>query len=144
MTEADRLRLRGRVKVAEDFRSQPYRDSRGYLTIGYGCLIDPSQGGGITKDEAEYILANRLRIAERECESLEPYGDLSPVRQAVLIEMCFNMGLPKLKGFKRMLSALVQQEYEYAASEMLASQWSGQVGARAVRLAEQMKSGQWA
>jgi lysozyme len=144
MTEADRLRLRAQVKQAEGLRLQPYQDSLGYLTIGYGRLIDPKKGGGISKDEAEYMLANDLRRTERECEGLPAYLDLAPARQAVLIEMCFNMGAPNLEQFKRMFSALIQQDYEHAASEMLASKWSGQTGLRAVRLAQQMKSGQWA
>lgn len=143
MTEADRLRLRGHVKQGEGLKLQLYKDSLGYLTIGYGRLLDPAKGGGISKDEAEYLLANDLRRAEREAESLPAYLDLSPARQAVLIEMTFNLGADGVKAFKRMFGALVQQDYEHAASEMMASRWSGQVGARAVRLAEQMKTGQW-
>ncbi|MEY4386605.1 MAG: hypothetical protein RLY20_1888 [Verrucomicrobiota bacterium] len=144
VTDADRLRLRAQVKNDEGFRGVLYRDSLGLLTIGYGRLLDPSRGGGISKDEAEYLLANDLRTAERLCEVMPAYLDLSPVRQAVLINMCLNMGPVKLQGFKRMFSALVHQDYEQAASEMLASAWSGQVGARATRLAEQMLTGQWA
>ncbi len=143
MTDADRLRMRARVKADEGFRNQVYRDSEGYLTIGYGRLLGPSRGGGISTDEAEYLLANDLRIAERQCEAMPAYLDLSPARQAVLVNMCFNLGAPALLKFKRMFSALVQQDYEHAASEMLASKWAGQVGARAVRLSEQMKTGQW-
>jgi lysozyme len=143
MTEADRLRLRAQVKTDEGFRGQLYRDSEGNLTIGYGRLMEPSRGGGIARDEAEYLLANDLRTAERLCEGMEPYLELSPVRQAVLVNMCLNLGAAKLHTFKRLFSALIQQEYEHAASEMLASKWAGQVGARAVRLAEQMKTGQW-
>lgn len=143
MTEADRLRLRAAVKQDEGFRGVVYRDTEGYLTIGYGRLLEPSRGGGIAKDEAEYLLANDLRTAERLCEGMPAYLDLSPVRQAVLINMCFNLGAANLQAFKRMFSALVQQDYEHAASEMLGSKWAGQVGARAVRLAEQMKTGQW-
>lgn len=143
MTEADRLRLRGRVKVKEDFRSAVYQDSKGFWTIGYGTLVDARRGGGITKAEAEYLLGNRLRIAEDACESMPAYLDLSPARQAVLIEMCFNLGADGLRAFKRMFSALVHQDYEQAASEMLDSQWSKDVKGRAVELAEQMKTGQW-
>lgn len=143
MTEADRLRLRGQIKVDEGFRGQLYRDSEGYLTIGYGRLMDASRGGGIAKDEAEYLLANDLRTAERLCEGMPAYLDLSPARQAVLVNMCFNLGAAGLRQFKRLFSALIQQDYEHAASEMLASKWAGQVGSRAVRLAEQMKTGQW-
>jgi lysozyme len=144
MTEADRLRLRAQVKTDEGFRGQMYRDSEGYWTIGFGRLLDVQRGGGISRDEAEYLLANDLRTAERLCEAMPAYLDLSPVRQAVLVNMCVNMGAATLQTFKRLFSALVQQDYEHAASEMLASKWAGQVGARAVRLAEQMKTGQWA
>lgn len=143
MTEADRLRLRAQVKADEGFRGTLYKDSLGLLTIGYGRLLEPERGGGISKDEAEYLLANDLRTAERLCESMPAYLDLSPVRQAVLINMCVNMGPVKLQAFKRMFSALIQQEYEHAASEMLASAWAAQVKGRAVRLAAQMKTGQW-
>lgn len=143
MTDADRLRLRAQVKTDEGFRDRLYRDSEGYLTIGYGRMIDPVRGGGISRDEAEYLLANDLRTAERLCEVLPAYEDLSPVRQAVLINMSFNMGAPTLRQFKKMFAALARQDYKEAAYEMLDSKWAKQVGQRAVRLAEQMKTGQW-
>lgn len=143
MTEADRLRLRGRVKVAEGFRAQLYKDSRGFLTIGYGRLLDPAKGGGLSKDEAEYLLMNDLRRAEREAESLPAYHDLSPARQAVLIELCFNMGLAHVQQFKRMQSALIQQDYHHAAAEILDSDYAEQVKGRATELAIQMQTGQW-
>lgn len=143
MTEAARLRLRGQVKVDEGFRRQLYRDSLGNLTIGYGRLMEKARGGGISQDEAEYMLSNDLRTAERLCEGMPAYLDLSPVRQAVLVNMCFNMGAPTLRGFKRMFTALIRQQYAEAAHEMLDSTWAKQVGARADRLAQQMKSGEW-
>lgn len=143
MNEGDRLRLRHRLKLKEAFSAQPYRDSRGFLTIGYGRLIDPEKGGSISKSEAEVMLTNDLHNAERDAESLSMYQDLSPARQAVLIEMCFNLGLPGVREFKRMLSALIQQEYGHAASEMIESDWARQVGTRATELSKQMQTGQW-
>lgn len=143
MTEMHRLLLRAQVKTDEGFRGALYRDSLGNLTIGYGRLMEKSRGGGISTDEAEYMLANDLTTAERLCEGMPAYLDLSPVRQAVLVNMCFNMGAPTLREFKRMFSALVRQDYGEAAHEMLDSTWARQVGARAERLAKQMKTGQW-
>lgn len=143
MTEADRLRLRGRTKVKEAFRASVYPDSLGYLTIGYGTLVDARKGGGITPAEAEYLLANRLRLAEQDCESLPAYLDLSPPRQAVLIEMRFILGAGGIRGFKRMFAALERQEYELAASEILNSAMAGQIKGRAVEMFEQMQSGRW-
>lgn len=143
MTEADRLRLRAQWKRDEGFRGTLYKDSVGLLTIGYGRMIDPSRGGGISKDEAEYLAANDLRTAERLCESMPAYLDLSPPRQAVLVTMCANMGPVTLQGFKKFFSALVHQDYDEAAHEMLQSQWATQVKDRATRLAQQMKTGDW-
>lgn len=144
MTESDRLRLRAQVKTDEGFRGQPYRDTRGYLTIGYGRLLDKDKGGGISMDEAEYMLTNDLKRAEQSCETLPVYLELSPVRQAVLIEMSFNLGFDGLREFQKMLRALTHQDYEQAAFEMLQSHWHTQVGARARRMADQMRTGQWA
>lgn len=143
MTEADRLRGRVRVKKAEALKLSLYPDKFGYMTIGYGRMVDPRKGGGISPDEAEYLLSNDLARAERQCETLPVYFELSPPRQWVLIEMCFNLGFDGLRAFRKMLAALVQQDYAHAASEMLESEWSRQVEGRAVQLAEQMKTGQW-
>lgn len=143
MTEADRLRLRARQKLKEDFSASVYPDPLGFLTIGYGTLVDARKGGGITPAEGEYLLMNRLRLAEQACESMPAYLDLSPPRQAVLIEMCFILGADGLRKFKRMFSALIQQEYEHAASEILDSVLAAQIKGRAVELFEQMKTGQW-
>ena len=68
---------------------------------------------------------------------------LSPERQAVLVNMAFNLGIAGLLAFKRMLAACERGEYAAAAREMLDSVWAKQVGARAVRLAEQMRTGEW-
>lgn len=143
MTEKHRLLLRAQVKGDEGFRGQLYRDSLGNLTIGYGRLMEKARGGGISRDEAEYMLANDLQTAERLCEGIPTYLELSPVRQAVLINMCFNMGAPKLHGFVKMFAALERQDYKAAAHEMRDSRWAQQVGARAERLALQMETGQW-
>lgn len=143
MTDADRLRLRAWVKKAEKLALALYTDSEGFLTIGYGRLLDPKKGGCISPDEAEYLLTNDLKKAEKACETLPVYLELSPVRQAVLVEMCFNLGFDGLRGFQKMLAALKQQAYEEASAEMLSSKWRTQVGNRAVRLAEQMRTGEW-
>lgn len=143
MTEPDRLRLRARVKADEGFRNQLYRDTEGNLTIGYGRLMEKSRGGGISQDEGEYMLTNDLRTSERLCEGMPGYEDLSPARQAVLVNMCFNLGAAKLREFKKMFAALTRQAYEEAAFEMIDSKWAKQVGQRANRLAWQMKTGQW-
>ena len=68
---------------------------------------------------------------------------LNEVRQFVLVDMCFNMGLGKLCTFKKMLSAMANGDYYTAANEALASKWAVQVGRRARELAEMLKTGEY-
>jgi len=68
------------------------------------------------------------------------FSQMQPVRQDALINMVFNMGITRFKGFKNMIGALVEQNYQLAADEMLDSKWARQVGSRADELAYQMRT----
>ena len=68
--------------------------------------------------------------------------ELDPVRKAIIIDMLFNLGLPGLRGFKNMFRALRADNYKRAADEMLDSKWAGQVGYRARKLADMMRTGE--
>ncbi len=128
-----------RVKKHEGLRLKPYRCTQGKLTIGYGRNIEDN---GITEAEASFLLENDLRRCWYECTAAFDWFDkLDKLRQGVIAELCFNMGLGKLKEFKNMLSALKQGNYELAAREMLDSLWARQVGQRAETLADIMKKG---
>ena len=56
--------------------------------------------------------------------------------------MVFNLGMPKLKQFAKMLSAVELEDWSEASNQMLDSRWAEQVGNRAGRLAEMMESGE--
>jgi lysozyme len=57
--------------------------------------------------------------------------------------MIFNMGLGGVLNFKKMIAAIQEQNYEMAATQMLDSTWSQQVGKRALELARMMVSGKY-
>lgn len=119
----------------------PYKCPADKLTIGYGRNIEER---GISEDEAEYLLNNDIKLSEGELSKAFPwFSNLTPVRQAVLINMHFNMGLTRLKGFIKALPAIERGDYKTAAAEMLDSKWARQVGKRADELAKQMETGQW-
>lgn len=130
--------LVGRVKLHEGLRLMPYRCSAGKLTIGYGRNLDDV---GISNEEAEYLLKHDLENAEKEAEKLDCYKKLNQNRKDILIEMVFNLGYPRLCGFKKMLSALDRGDYDGAANEMLDSKWARDVGERAKTLAYFMRIG---
>lgn len=135
-------KLRAQLVRHEGYRAFPYRDSVGKLTIGIGRNLDDV---GIARAEAELLLDNDL--AKAEAGLRERYASwftaLDPVRQAVLINMAFNMGLVTLGTFRTTLNLIASGDYDGAAIAMLQSKWATQVGQRARDLAQQMKTGVW-
>jgi lysozyme len=131
----------------EGFKPYAYLDSEGFWTIGIGTLID-KRGGGITHDEALYLLRNRLasKIADLDRE-LPWWRKLSPTRQRVLANLAYNLGVgtrtpPRgLLAFRNTLAAVEQGRWDDAAKGMLDSLYARQVGDRAKRLAEQLRAG---
>lgn len=71
------------------------------------------------------------------------FKHLSEVRQDVVLNMIFNLGVVRFKGFKKMISALLRQDYSKAADEMLSSKWASQVKGRATMLAKMMKENKY-
>lgn len=110
-------------------------------TIGVGRNLDDR---GITEDEARYLLKNDIAIVEEELLRVKPsVADLDGVRQRVLVDMGFNLGLPILMKFQNMWAAIDDEDWIEAAEQMLDSRWAKQVGRRAVRLADAMRTGEW-
>lgn len=106
---------------AESYSSKMYKCPAGKFTIGYGRNI---QDRGIRKDEAELMLKNDIRAVELELMSrILFFTALDRVRQNVLIEMAYNMGVPKLMKFKKTLKFIHESDYESASKEMLDSKW---------------------
>lgn len=142
MTAADLNRVRLQLIHDEGLRLKPYKDTVGKLTIGVGRNLDDR---GITQVEAMYLLDNDIRNAISDCvvRFQQTFLDLDPPRQAVLVNMCVNLGIARLAGFKKTLAAIKAKDYEGAAIEMLSSVWADQVGDRALRLADQMRLGEW-
>lgn len=128
------------LKIDEGLRLKPYYCTAGALTIGYGRNLDAV---GITEAEADIMLRADVEVAERAAEALvgDAWSSLSPTRQAVVINMAFNLGQTRLAAFKNFMAALRAADYDTAADEMLDSRWARQVGDRATRLSEVMRSG---
>jgi len=125
------------LRLNEGVRLKPYTDTVGKLTIGIGRNLDDR---GISDDEADYMLANDIRMDEAELNRNAPrWTDLPELAQRGLANMCFNLGWPRLSGFRNMLQALQNGDYSRAADEALDSRWARQVGARAERIATQYR-----
>lgn len=122
----------------EDRRALPYSDSRGILTIGIGHNLQKPLPNEVIDLLYQYDVGDVVQALDR---ALPWWVVLSEPRQRVLANMCFNMGIVRLLGFHHMLDAAKAGNYETAAAEMKNSDWFKQVGPRAVRLQETMRTG---
>lgn len=121
-----------------------YPDQFGYLTIGYGRLVDQRKGGGITQAEAGLLLDNDITKTTSAVYLALPWvASMNAARQAVVIGMAFQMGLRGLLGFTSALGSMRDERYADAAEGLRQSLWAKQTGDRARRLAYQMETGEW-
>jgi len=140
---------------------QVYQDTLGIDTIGIGrnledrgitdeeledmgiANIDHVYEFGITEADAILLAENDVEIVEDELLRAHPCVDrLDAVRQLILIDMAFNMGVPRLKKFKKMWAAIHDENFTVASKEMLDSRWASQVKSRSTKLAHAMYSGE--
>ena len=136
----DRQRLFTQLRLHEGVEHKPYKCTAGYLTIGVGRNIEER---GLSDDEIDYILNNDVNIATDELvATFDWYADLDPIRQRVVIDMVFNLGMPRFKQFKNMIAAIEAGDWMEASNQMMDSRWAQQVGLRASRLAEMMETGE--
>lgn len=122
----------------EGMRTEIYTDTVGKITVGVGRNLTDN---GIRKSESDLMLSNDIDDTEAELDSRIPWWrDLPADAQRALANMCFNLGWPRLSKFVNMLAALEAGSYDNAADAALDSIWAEQVGERAIRIAELLRS----
>ncbi|MDI9529093.1 MAG: glycoside hydrolase family protein [Candidatus Cloacimonadota bacterium] len=133
-------RIKEQLVRHEGLRLKPYRCTAGKLTIGIGRNLDDC---GISQAEAYVMLINDIMNCEKQLQAKIPdiYNGLDEVRKSVLLNMCFNLGINGLLGFKNTLAFVKAGDWERAANNMLVSKWAKQVGRRAIELSELMRKG---
>ena len=153
--------LVNKLIIHEGLRLQVYQDTLGIDTIGIGRNLedrgitdeelewmdipnmDTIYEYGISEADAMYLAENDVQIVEEELLRAHPCVDrLDAVRQLILVDMAFNMGVPRLGKFKKMWAAIHENNFEEAAKEMLDSRWANQVKSRATKLAHAMHTGE--
>jgi lysozyme len=123
------------LRNEEGWREHPYPDHLGYLTIGYGFLLEKERGGGLPKPVAEFWLRYAVNERIEAFRKLWPSFDDQPadIKRALSL-MAYQMGAEGLFKFKRMLAALQVGYRDVAADELLDSEFAKQTPARVKRL----------
>jgi len=137
--------LRTQLVDEEGRRKVAYLDTRGNPTIGVGHTGPEVHLGLIWDDEMiDKTLDADIAAKRVEVEYALPwFKNLNEPRQAVLLQMAFQMGTKGLLGFPNTLAAVHDGRWMDAANGMLASRWYQQTPHRVDRLARQMATGAW-
>ena len=140
------------IKEAEGFAAKPYYCPAGKLTQGYGRNLEAiplddyektflNADGSVDRDVAEDWAMEEIEHCYNQLSTLSFFTKVDDVRQAVLIDMCYNLGMAGFLKFKGMIRALESQDYAVAAAEMIDSKWYRQVGVRGTRNVKIMRTG---
>lgn len=142
-----------RLFVYDDATGKPIRPGtlvKGHPTIGVGRCLDTH---GISQSEARLLNGNDIHDVQLDLFANLPwFYRLDSVRQTQVANMAFALGSHGFLGFHGMLTYLEAAatasddvtrltSYVKAANEVLASAWAKQVGARATRIAERLRTG---
>ena len=131
------------LKRHEGVRSTVYVCSAGYETIGVGRNISAT-GLGLSDDEVDYLLQNDIeRVIKELSAEYRWFNSLDDVRKDAMIDISFNLGATRLRGFKRALAAMEVADYKLAAKEFLDSKWSQEVKGRSHELASMIETGEY-
>lgn len=141
MMEAQALKcLKDIIIKHEGVRLFPYTDTTGNLTIGIGRNLTTR---GLHPHEPYLFLDNDLDyFIPKLKEALPFYDDLDYIRQIVLVDMCFNLGLKGLLNFKKMLEAIRRRDWYSASKEIINSRAASQAPNRYKSLAMMMRTGE--
>lgn len=159
--------LEDQLILHEGLRLEVYKCPAGYWTVGVGRnlegkplrkeeqeyifkrsglapdeVIEVLKERGITKDEALFLLRRDIEDAIQGLKNFDWFEALDPIRRKVVIDMRYNLGPTRFRGFKKMIAALAAGDYKRAADEMVDSAWYHQIGTRARRLVEMMRTGE--
>ena len=134
------MNLIEQLRRDEGVRLKSYVDTVGKTTIGVGRNLTDV---GISDMEVDYLLTNDVQRVRTQLDPFAWYQALDDVRKGAIENMAFNIGVHGLLGFPHMLAALAAQDWVRAANEMANSEWAIQVGERAIRLQQQIRTGEW-
>ena len=121
-----------------------YKDTRGYDTIGIGCLVDHRiQGAGLCDAAISVQFAHDSLVARGVAAGWPHFNELSDVRKAVYISMAFQLG-NKPRGWPQFMGGLANRDYIAAALAGLDSEWARiQTPKRAAREMTMLRTNSW-
>lgn len=148
------------IEANEGRRLCPYRDTLGILTVGIGFNLSYPIARQLCEGcgaDYEGLLAQTACLTDAQCDYLfqqvaidvlewltlifPAFFTYSQNRQVALLDMAYNMGEPRFRGFRLMISAILAGDWAQASEQALQSVWAKQVGNRAIEDAQRLAEG---
>ena len=141
--------LEAELRRDEGVRYRPYLDTsippKWTVGVGHNLSASPLPAGWtypLNDAQVNQLLASDIADTMHQLDVHLPWWrSMDEVRQRVICNLCYNLGLNGLLGFHNALAAMQSHAYVTAAADLKASEWCGEVGARAVRLCSAMQTG---
>jgi lysozyme len=128
------LTLKKKIKKNEGFRDAAYLDSLGFVTIGYGHLIKPSEKNLFYKKiSKKYLHELFIKDFDKSLKDYEKFYRKKTYKKnikEVLVEMIFQLGIEKQREFIKMRGYLEKKQLFMASLEMKNSLWYRQTPKR--------------
>lgn len=116
------------------------RIQRTYRTVDLTFLLNEA----LTVELAQCLLTDDVQmVLEQCCDNFSWFYNLDEVRQATVLDMCYQLGISRLLSFRRMIAAFANYDYKTAALEAKNSLWFEQSGRRARINVKQIATGMW-
>lgn len=146
------------LSLNEGNKSRVYKDSKGIPHIGIGFNLEDANnrrflkeqgidinelfaGRPLSERETRTLYNHSLTQAFKDAQSYDPnFAKRPEAVKMTLVDMAFNLGLTKLNKFVEMKKALMNNDYNMAANEMVDSNWYKQVKSRGPRMVDVMRS----
>ena len=138
--------LQNELAIDEGCKLEIYLDHLGYKTVGIGHLITEDDelygfevGTTVSQEHVDDLFHDDVQRTLRDCEFLySDFNDLPEEAQLIIANMCFQLGRPRLSGFKKMKAAVDSRDWREASRQMLDSKWAKRTPNRASRLSHRM------
>lgn len=134
-------------RKGSDGRHLLYKCPAGFWTCGYG---HNAEAKGFSEKVATMMLVEDAQDAISDAiKHIPVFCELDTVRQEVLVDLVFNLGVGGVKKFKKMLEALERKDWAEASRQLMDSKYADDVGDgpggiwdRAERNAKQLLTGE--
>lgn len=137
-------RIKRDIILSEGIRHTAYKDTLNNWSTGIGHLIKiPDEEYLIDKEltslEVDQIFTTDLNQAIDDARKFVDANYIHEEAFEIVVDMAFNLGLPKLMKFQKFRQALLAKQYKISSMEMLDSLWARQLPNRSKRLAKRMR-----